>query len=44
MLKAWKNDPASMADAQRAFRHRVWYNKARFGKYAAEMENDKAVA
>jgi len=45
VLKAWKNDPASMADAQRAFHHRAWCNnKARFDKYTAEMENDKAVA
>jgi fructose-bisphosphate aldolase class I len=45
VLKPWKGDPASTADAQRAFHHRAWcYNKARFGKYAAERENDKAVA
>jgi fructose-bisphosphate aldolase, class I len=44
VLKAWKNDPASTTDAQRAFHHRAWCNnKARFGKYTAEMENDKAV-
>jgi len=46
VLKAWKHDPASTADAQRAFHHRAWCNnnKARFDKYTAEMENDKAVA
>ena len=46
VLKAWKGDPASTADAQRAFHHRAWCNnnKARFDKYTAEMENDKAVA
>jgi fructose-bisphosphate aldolase class I len=45
VFKAWKGDPATTADAQRAFHHRAWCNnKARFRKYTAEMENDKAVA
>jgi fructose-bisphosphate aldolase class I len=45
VLKAWKGDPANMADAQRAFHHRAWCNsKARFGKYSSEMEKEKAAA
>jgi fructose-bisphosphate aldolase class I len=45
VLKAWKGDPANVADAQQAFLHRAWCNsKARFGKYTAEMESKKAVA
>jgi fructose-bisphosphate aldolase class I len=45
VLKAWKGDPANVADAQQAFNHRAWCNsKARFGKYTAEMESKKAVA
>jgi fructose-bisphosphate aldolase class I len=45
VLKAWKGDPANVADAQQAFLHRAWCNsKARFGKYTAEMETKKAVA
>src|SRR5213596_1292809 len=43
VLKAWKGDPANVADAQRAFHHRAWCNsKARFGKYTDEMETAKA--
>jgi fructose-bisphosphate aldolase class I len=39
VLKAWKGDPAKVADAQRAFHHRARCNsKARFGKYTEEME------
>jgi fructose-bisphosphate aldolase class I len=45
VLKAWKGDPANAADAQKAFHHRAWCNsKARFGKYAAEMETKSAAA
>jgi fructose-bisphosphate aldolase, class I len=45
VLKAWRGDPANLADAQRAFHHRAWCNsRARFGKYTAEMENEKAAA
>jgi fructose-bisphosphate aldolase class I len=45
VLKAWKGDPANVADAQQAFHHRASCNsKARFGKYAEEMETKKAVA
>jgi fructose-bisphosphate aldolase class I len=45
VLKAWKGDPANVADAQRAFHYRASCNsKARFGKYTAEMETAKAVA
>src|SRR5439155_13053467 len=45
VLKAWKGDPANMADAQRALHHRAWCNsKARFGEYFSEMENKKAAA
>ena len=45
VLKAWKGDPANVADAQRAFHHRASCNsKARFGKYTPEMETAKAVA
>jgi fructose-bisphosphate aldolase, class I len=45
VLKAWKGDPANVADAQRAFLHRAWCNsKARFGKYTEEMETAKAAA
>ena len=43
VLKAWKGDPANVADAQQAFHHRASCNsKARFGKYTAEMESKKA--
>ena len=43
VIKAWKGDPAKVADAQRAFHHRAWCNsKARFGKYTEEMETAKA--
>src|SRR6266699_2427552 len=43
VLKAWKGDPANVADAQKAFHHRASCNsKARFGKYTAEMEIKKA--
>ena len=43
VLKAWKGEPANVADAQRAFHHRASCNsKARFGKYTAEMETAKA--
>jgi fructose-bisphosphate aldolase class I len=45
VLKAWKGDPANVADAQEAFHHRAFCNsKARFGKYTEEMETTKAVA
>ena len=45
VLKAWKGDPAKVADAQQAFHHRAWCNsKARFGKYTEEMETTKAAA
>jgi fructose-bisphosphate aldolase class I len=45
VLKAWKGDPANVADAQQAFHHRAMCNsQARFGKYTAEMETAKAVA
>jgi fructose-bisphosphate aldolase class I len=45
VLKAWKGDPANVADAQQAFHHRASCNsQARFGKYTAEMETAKAVA
>ena len=45
VLKAWKGDPANVADAQRAFHHRAWCNsKARFGKYTEEMELKKTNA
>jgi len=45
VLKAWKGDPANVADAQQAFHHRASCNsKARFGKYTEEMETKKAVA
>jgi fructose-bisphosphate aldolase, class I len=45
VLKAWKGDPANVADAQQAFHHRAMCNsKARFGKYTAEMETAKAAA
>ena len=45
VLKAWKGEPANVADAQRAFHHRALCNsKARFGKYMAEMEMKKAAA
>jgi fructose-bisphosphate aldolase class I len=45
VLKAWKGDPANVAEAQRVFQHRAWCNsKARFGKYTAEMEVKNAVA
>src|SRR5881227_1515204 len=43
VLKAWKGDPAKVADAQKAFHHRALCNsKARFGKYNEEMETAKA--
>jgi fructose-bisphosphate aldolase class I len=43
VLKAWKGEPANVADAQRAFHHRALCNsKARFGKYTEEMETAKA--
>jgi fructose-bisphosphate aldolase class I len=43
VLKAWKGDPAKVADAQKAFHHRALCNsKARFGKYTEEMETAKA--
>jgi len=43
VLKAWKGDPAKVADAQNAFHHRALCNsKARFGKYTEEMETAKA--
>ena len=45
VLKAWKGDPANVADAQRVFHHRAGCNsKARFGKYTTEMETKSAVA
>ena len=45
VLKAWKGEPANVADAQRAFHHRAFCNsKARFGKYTEDMETAKAVA
>jgi fructose-bisphosphate aldolase, class I len=45
VLKAWKGDSANVADAQQAFHHRAWCNsKARFGKYAEEMETAKVAA
>ncbi len=45
VLKAWKGDPAKLAEAQRVFHHRAWCNsKARFGKYTTEMEVKNAVA
>ena len=45
VLKAWKGDPANVADAQRAFHHRALCNsKARFGKYTEDMESAKAAA
>jgi fructose-bisphosphate aldolase class I len=43
VLKAWKGEPANVADAQRAFHHRASCNsKARFGKYTDDMESAKA--
>jgi fructose-bisphosphate aldolase class I len=43
VLKAWKGDPAKVANAQKAFHHRALCNsKARFGKYSEEMEIAKA--
>jgi fructose-bisphosphate aldolase class I len=43
VLKAWKGEPANVADAQRAFHHRAFCNsKARFGKYTEAMETAKA--
>jgi fructose-bisphosphate aldolase, class I len=43
VLKAWKGEPANVADAQRAFHHRALCNsKARLGKYTAEIETAKA--
>ncbi len=45
VLKAWKGDPAKVAEAQRVFHHRAWCNsKARFDKYITEMEVKNAVA
>jgi fructose-bisphosphate aldolase class I len=45
VLKAWKGEPANVANAQQAFHHRASCNsKARFGKYTAEMEIKKAAA
>jgi fructose-bisphosphate aldolase class I len=45
VLKAWKGDPANVADAQQAFHHRALCNsRARFGKYTEEMETAKAAA
>ncbi|TMP97077.1 MAG: fructose-bisphosphate aldolase class I [Verrucomicrobia bacterium] len=45
VLKAWKGDPAKVAEAQQVFHHRAWCNsKARFGKYTTEMEVKNAVA
>ena len=42
VLKAWKGEPANVADAQQAFHHRALCNsKARFGKYTEEMETAK---
>jgi len=42
VLKAWKGDPANVADAQQAFHHRALCNsKARFGKYTQDMETAK---
>jgi fructose-bisphosphate aldolase, class I len=43
VLKAWKGDPANVADAQQAFHHRALCNsRARFGKYTEEVESQKA--
>ena len=43
VLKAWKGDPAKVAEAQEAFHHRALCNsRARFGKYTAEMDTAKA--
>jgi fructose-bisphosphate aldolase class I len=43
VLKAWKGEPANVADAQQAFHHRALCNsKARFGKYTEAMETAKA--
>jgi fructose-bisphosphate aldolase class I len=43
VLKAWKGDPAKVADAQQAFYHRALCNsRARFGKYTEEVETAKA--
>jgi fructose-bisphosphate aldolase class I len=43
VLKAWKGDPANVADAQQAFHHRALCNsRARFGKYTEEVETAKA--
>jgi fructose-bisphosphate aldolase class I len=43
VLKAWKGEPANVADAQQAFHHRASCNsKARFGKYTDDMETAKA--
>jgi fructose-bisphosphate aldolase class I len=43
VLKAWKGEPANVADAQQAFHHRAFCNsKARFGKYTEDMETAKA--
>jgi fructose-bisphosphate aldolase, class I len=43
VLKAWKGNPANVADAQQAFHHRALCNsRARFGKYTEEVESQKA--
>jgi fructose-bisphosphate aldolase class I len=43
VLKAWKGDPANVANAQQAFHHRALCNsRARFGKYTEEVESQKA--
>src|SRR2546421_2727009 len=43
VLDAWKGDAADVVAAQQAFHHRAWCNsKARFGKYAQDMETAKA--
>jgi fructose-bisphosphate aldolase class I len=43
VLKAWKGDPAKVADAQQAFHRRAMCNsKARFGKYTEDLETAKA--
>jgi fructose-bisphosphate aldolase class I len=41
--KAWKGDPARIADGQKAFHHRARLNGlARSGRYAPEMEKSVA--
>jgi hypothetical protein len=47
LVGLWHGDPNAVSNAidYAKFRHRAWCNnKARFGKYAAEMKNEKAVA